>query len=128
MADITGTPGNDILLGNDLEGDFITALAGVDKINGGMGGDYIFAGDGNDTADGSFQRDFIQGEAGDDTLNGNSGNDYVDGGTGKDKLNGGSGQDTLVRGHAGNGGRRCCQWRLRHRPADSRLFVIRRQA
>lgn len=41
MADITGTPGNDILLGNDLEGDFITALAGVDKINGGMGGDYI---------------------------------------------------------------------------------------
>jgi len=115
MATITGTLGNDILLGNDIDGDFIMALAGIDKINGGMGGDYIFAGEGNDTADGSFQGDTLQGEDGDDTLNGNSGNDIIDGGTDRQ----GQTQRRQRQGHhhgrnAGNGSRRCCQWRFRY--------------
>ena len=70
MADIIGTPGDDVLVGT----------AGSDKITGRGGDDTIF------------------GLGGKDTLLGGSGNDIIDGGAGKDIIIGGAGDDTLTGG------------------------------
>lgn len=47
MATITGTSGDDDLVGTDV-GDTIEGQAGNDTIDGGVGGDVVFGGDGND--------------------------------------------------------------------------------
>lgn len=97
MADITGTAGNDILVGTDFE-DFIMGLEGADRINGGLGSDDIYGGGGNDSISGSFSDDRLYGGKGNDTLSGNSGSDTLDGGDGKDTYSGGSGGDTIKLG------------------------------
>ena len=98
MGTIMGTNAADTLIGSDLDNDFIMALGGADKIDGGMGADQIIAGEGNDTVRGSFQNDYITGDEGDDTLYGDSGDDMIDGGAGADRLYGGSGRDMLMAG------------------------------
>ena len=78
---ITGGPGNDVLTGgagdDTLEGD-----AGDDTLYGGeaggnlVGKDILRGGDGNDVLDGGAQGDHLVGGADSDTLTGGSGNDW----------------------------------------------------
>ena len=81
--DITGTPGDDILIGTGAA-DRITALAGHDELlgqggddilDGGEGTDELFAGDGNDLLDAGPGDDYLDGRQGDDTLTGGPGKD-----------------------------------------------------
>lgn len=97
MADIFGTPGNDVLPGTP-DDDFIAGLDGDDTIDGGDGFDTLLGGNGNDA---------IFGGADDDTLIGNAGDDALDAGTGDDSFSGGAGNDTIYAGDgfdAGSGG------------------------
>src|SRR5262245_56607171 len=78
---ITGTKGNDLLLGTRKD----------DQIAGGAGNDWILAGRGNDTADGDAGSDRLFMGAGNDlavyNMSENRGaHDVYDGGGGKDTL------------------------------------------
>lgn len=73
--DLTGTAGNDLLLGTNTV-DRIEGLEGSDILDGGAGDDRLGGGSGNDE------------------LYGGEGNDYLNGGIGTDRLEGGSGDDT----------------------------------
>ena len=75
MAIITGTPGNDTLIGG----------SGDDQISGGDGHDYLRGGGGNDQ------------------LSGDNGDDYLDGGPGDDVLDGGAGIDRAAFHTSPNG-------------------------
>lgn len=97
MADIFGTPGNDVLPGTP-DDDFIAGLDGDDTIDGGDGFDILQGGNGNDT---------LYGGADDDSLAGNAGDDTIDAGTGDDAFSGGTGNDIIYAGDgadAGSGG------------------------
>ncbi len=96
MAELTGTNGNDTLIGTDSDEDEIFGLGGNDIINGGFGDDYIYAGMGKDKTIGGFQNDHIKGEEGNDVISGNSGDDNLDGGDGTDAISGGSGSDVIL--------------------------------
>jgi Ca2+-binding RTX toxin-like protein len=97
MAEITGTNGNDFLLGTE-EDDTILTLGGNDTVLGRGGNDRIEGGDGNDVVNGGNGDDVIVGGGDDDQLNGNAGNDRIDGGDGNDTLNGGDGIDRITGG------------------------------
>lgn len=82
FATIIGTPGDDVIFGDEVElppDDVIHGLGGNDTIRGGGGDDRICGGDGNDS---------LFGEDGDDAL---------DGGTGFDSCDGGPGSNTTMR-------------------------------
>ncbi|WP_375476596.1 calcium-binding protein [uncultured Nostoc sp.] len=80
MANITGTPLNDVLnatIGNDvingLNGDDrLTGNAGVNTLNGGSGNDTLDGRDGNDILIGGLGRDILTGGAGADIFRYNS--------------------------------------------------------
>ncbi|MFN7678507.1 MAG: calcium-binding protein, partial [Cyanobacteriota bacterium] len=76
-ADITGTSGNDSIIGTALE-DNLSGLEGNDTIRGLGGNDTLSGGDGNDNLDSGADDDELAADAGNDTINGGSGNDrYV---------------------------------------------------
>ncbi|MDU9004043.1 calcium-binding protein [Sedimentitalea todarodis] len=77
---ITGTIGNDILIGNSGN-NVIKGLDGDDILNGRKGQDTLRGGNGDDT---------LRGQNGNDRLYGGSGNDELFGGDGDDWLNPGS--------------------------------------
>jgi len=83
---LTGTPGNDLIMGLD----------GADKINGNGGDDCILGGTGADSINGNNGNDVIFGEDGADSINGNYGNDLLVGGNGADTLRGENGEDHLI--------------------------------
>ncbi len=85
---ITGTSGNDSLIGN----------AGNDTIQSLGGNDLLFGGAGNDSLDGDSGNDLLFGGAGNDWLNGGYGNDRLYGGYGNDTLYGDTGNDVLTGG------------------------------
>lgn len=94
---LTGTPGNDVLRGSDLD----------DIINGADGADQLFGNGGDDVLDGGDESapgtgDYIDGGDGNDTLRGGGGNDSLRGWTGNDLLEGGSGDDALSDGEGNN--------------------------
>ena len=97
MAKITGTKGNNILLGTN-SADEIYGLEGNDIILAGRGDDVVTAGAGNDIVDGGAGNDVINGDAGNDLLNGGAGNDTMNGGAGNDIVIGDDGNDTLDGG------------------------------
>ncbi|KAF0181745.1 MAG: hypothetical protein IV086_06660 [Hyphomonadaceae bacterium] len=116
MADIIGTPGDDVLPGT-VDDDFIAGLAGndtitagdgADQVNGGLGNDLIDLGEGNvqfaqagggdDTVYGGAGNDNIFGESTTETQNGITGNDVIFAGGGNDFLRGGLGDDYLDGG------------------------------
>jgi serralysin len=66
MANVSGTPGDDILYGTD-DSDVITGDAGNDK---------LFGFGGNDSLDGGDGSDMLDGGTGADTMTGGIGNDY----------------------------------------------------
>lgn len=82
-ATITGTPGNDTLVGTGGN-DVIVAGPGDDTVKGAKGNDVVCGGDGNDTIKGAAGNDKLLGEAGDDVLKGGVGRDRCDGGVGTD--------------------------------------------
>jgi len=87
---ITGSAGNDIIVGDADDKNVIDAGAGHDTIVGGSANDTITAGDGWDK---------ITTNAGDDTVDAGAGNDTIIFGanlSALDKLDGGEGTDTLV--------------------------------
>lgn len=105
-CDITGTPGNDILVGTAAD-EVICGLGGNDVIRGGGGDDIGKGGAGNDTIYGGGGSDTLNGGAGNDQLYGQSGADTLIGGKGNDQLSGGASPDVLSGGRGsdfGNGG------------------------
>ena len=99
MAEITGTPGDDDLVGTD-EDDLIRAKAGNDRVFGGLGNDEIRGEADNDIIDGEDDDDLILGGSGNDTLVGGRGDDDISGQNGDDIANGGAGDDKIT-GNAG---------------------------
>ncbi len=91
---ITGTDGQDTLIGFSDQHDIIEAGDGDDTVYGYEGNDLIHAGAGNDYVDAGAGNDVIHGEGGDDTIYGRAGNDILDGGAGTDYLEGNEGDDT----------------------------------
>ncbi len=85
---MSGTNGNDILLGNN----------GADSAFGFQGADLLTGQGGNDDLRGGKDGDVVLGGADADTLRGGNGDDYVEGGTGNDEVRGGAGNDTLYGG------------------------------
>src|SRR3954463_16136608 len=77
MANITGTTGNDTIIGS----------ADADLIDGSSGNDNIQAGDVMDT---------VYGNTGNDTVSANGGTDWVEGDAGNDEVRGGAGQDSIA--------------------------------
>jgi Ca2+-binding RTX toxin-like protein len=77
MANINGTPNNDILQGT-IDSDIILGRGGDDLILGDAGNDTIFGGTGNDDVDGGAGNDVLVGDRGNDDLNGSGGNDTAD--------------------------------------------------
>lgn len=86
---LTGTDGNDLLEGGDLD-DHIYGLRGNDRLNGGAGNDYFEGGDE------TYAGDRIKGGAGNDTIHGGGGNDDLYGEEGDDFIDGGAGADTIT--------------------------------
>ena len=86
LANITGTAGNDSILGG-VDPDTIWGLAGNDTLDGG---------DGNDTLDGAGGNDFLKGGPGNDDLLNDTGIDTLDGGEGSDTLSLQAGGPTLT--------------------------------
>ncbi len=66
MATLTGTPGNDTIVGTSAD-DVISGAGGNDSLQGGLGDDEIYGGDGNDTLAGGIGFDYLYGGAGNDT-------------------------------------------------------------
>ncbi len=77
MANINGTPNNDILQGTIFD-DLILAKAGNDIIFAKAGNDIIFGGTGNDDINAGNGNDTLVGEKGNDELNGGNGKDTAD--------------------------------------------------
>jgi len=100
---LTGSPGDDVLLGDTGEVNTISGGAGADTITGGSGNDTITGGAGNDTLDGNDgNTDSISGGDGDDGITGGTGNDTITGGAGNDTINAENGANDNVDGGAGN--------------------------
>lgn len=128
MAQINGTPLNDILVGTvfadilNREGDplnypgtggndTVYGFGGNDVLYGGGGSDSLFGGADNDRLFGGNDSDELNGDIGHDQLFGGNGNDQLigyhgsdllDGGTGADSMNGGDGNDTYVVDNVGD--------------------------
>ncbi|MGQ0689755.1 MAG: calcium-binding protein [Limnobacter sp.] len=83
-----GTRGDDQLIGNPDQDNFLFGWRGNDSLSGGIGNDTIHGGTGNDS---------LSGESGNDTLDGGAGYDYLYGGSGNDTylFNRGSGSDRV---------------------------------
>lgn len=114
---ITGTPGDDVLVG-------------------GRGNDVLCGGGGDDVLRGGGGDDVLRGGAGEDRLFGGSGDDYLQGGRADDRLRAGPGDDDLRGGrgndrlHARDADRfeddlRCAEGREDRALADAGDFVSR---
>jgi Ca2+-binding RTX toxin-like protein len=101
-----GGPGDDVLLGNDLDNtlqglngnDLLDGAGGNDTLRGLDGDDELVGGDGNDVLIALSGDDFLDGGEGDDLLDGSMGNDELVGGAGDDDLVGGAGDNRLQGG------------------------------
>jgi Ca2+-binding RTX toxin-like protein len=92
---ITGTAGNDVLIGTDRD-DVINGNGGTDQIFGMGGQDIISGGGGNDIIFGGDCTDLLMGGAGDDVMAGENGDDYIGGDAGSDTAYGGPGDNHCV--------------------------------
>lgn len=101
---IVGTPGNDVIIGDEGPNIVKDGGGGLDRICGNGGDDEIdlIRNTGKALIDGGPGTDFVQGPfTGDNTVLGGDGNDHVSGGQGDDVLSGGRGND-FVGGLSGN--------------------------
>lgn len=81
---VSGTAGDDVLVGLSNMGSDVYGLAGNDTLTGQSFDDNLYGGDGNDT------------------LADVAGNNLLDGGAGADQMTGGTGDDTFVVDNAGD--------------------------
>jgi Ca2+-binding RTX toxin-like protein len=97
---ITGTDGNDFLVGfsGDGDEDFIVGRRGDDRVVGLTGDDRLYGRSGDDRLEGDGPGVGESGLSSDDALSGGDGNDHLVGGFGDDRLTGGSGTDRLNGG------------------------------
>ena len=123
-----GSPGNDVMTGNDGDNDFIVLIDGADTVDAAGGSDLVDGGDGADDLDGGSGTDLLgnldstagitidlgagttsQGDSHDnfedilgtffdDVLTGDSGANVIEGSDGADELFGGVGDDVLFGG------------------------------
>ena len=95
--DAAGFAGDVTLIGNNQNGQYLTAGSGTDTLTGGNGnGDTLTAGSGTDTLTaGNGTGDTLNAGGGTDTLIAGSGGDTLNDGEGVDTLEGGSGNDTF---------------------------------
>ncbi|WP_336814253.1 calcium-binding protein [Bosea sp. MMO-172] len=100
FLDVTGTSGDDILLGSECA-DQIAGLGGDDVIDARGGNDIVVTGAGDDHIVGGAGNDHINAGEGNDIVFGGAGNDVIDGGAGNDSLHGGDGDD-MIYGRDGN--------------------------
>jgi Ca2+-binding RTX toxin-like protein len=101
LATITGTAGNDSLVGG-TNADVISGLDGNDTLIGDFGSDSLVGGSGHDSLDGGLGNDTLEGGEGNDILTDIQGNNLLDGGNGADTLTATSGvtsQHTLLGGN-----------------------------
>ena len=106
FLDVTGTSGDDILLGSECADritgrggdDVIDARGGNDIVVTGNGDDHIVGGAGNDQIDAGGGNDIVFGGAGDDVIHGGAGHDSLHGGDGNDTIYGGDGNDVITGG------------------------------
>jgi hypothetical protein len=95
FAFLSGTAGNDVIIGNNFN----------QTINGNFGNDSLFGSGGNDQLNGGFGDDLLVGGSGDDQISGGVGNDTLDGacttlGVGQvDRLTGNGGFDYFILGN-----------------------------
>lgn len=104
---VTGSAGQDVLLGHASAANTISGGAGVDTVTGGSAADSLSGGAGNDVITGGGGNDVVSGGDGNDTITMTTGTVTVDGGAGNDTVNvaatltasdslvGGDGTDTL---------------------------------
>jgi len=99
---ITGSPGDDVIVGDTDSINIIDGGAGADTITGGSANDTMSGGDGIDNITGNNGIDTINGGAGNDTLTGGTSNDTINGDAGDDTINAGAGTNDVVFGGEGN--------------------------
>ncbi len=100
-APLTGTDGQDIILGGGLD-NVIDGLGGADLISADLAAGLLISGD--DTINGGAGQDIIAGNGGDDVINGGTQDDIILGGFGNDEANGDAGND-VITGDVGFGTR-----------------------
>jgi Ca2+-binding RTX toxin-like protein len=123
-----GSPGDDVMIGDDLDNDFVVLIEGVDTVDAGGGDDIVDGGDGTDDLDGGTGTDVLghldssggmtidlgagttsQGDTFanfedvigtffDDTITGNAGPNTIEGVDGADTISGLGGDDILFGG------------------------------
>lgn len=96
IALLSGSDGDDILVGSSHTADYSETLAG------GADDDHLIGHSGPDTLLGNGGNDLLKGDNGDDVLEGGTGRDLLLGGPDSDRLRGEDGDD-LICGHNGNG-------------------------
>ena len=95
VSHVTGTPYNDLIIGNSLA-NRLSGERGNDTLLGGFGNDTLYGDAGNDWLNGEYDSDFLNGGSGNDTLHGTSGNDGLFGGKGTNHLYGGEDADRFL--------------------------------
>jgi arylsulfatase A-like enzyme len=109
---VTGSKGDDVMLGPKYAGSTFFGGAGNDQLiamsnmentrhyfYGGSGDDYLSGGPGNDLLDGGTGNDFIHGRRGNNRLYGGHGNDTIHDGDGSSEIHTGPGRNRLVLAH-----------------------------
>lgn len=107
VENATGSPGSDLIRGNELNNRLLGAVdlvrsGGADTIYGEAGNDTIMGGAGNDLLFGGADQDFLVGNSGSDRMFGDAGRDILSGGVGADRLDGGDDRDRLIGGPGGD--------------------------
>lgn len=111
-VDVTGSDGDDIMLGPKYSGATFHGGAGNDQLiavatlensrhrfYGGAGNDTLSGGPGNDTLDGGTGNDVIYGRRGSNKIYGGHGNDTIYDGDGASEIHTGPGRNLVVLGH-----------------------------
>lgn len=111
-VDVTGSDGDDIMLGPKYGGATFHGGAGDDQLiavatlensrhrfYGGAGNDTLSGGPGNDTLDGGTGNDVIYGRRGSNRIYGGHGNDTIHDGDGASEIHTGPGRNLVVLGH-----------------------------
>jgi len=93
---LTGSNGNDLMIGVDNAEDVLQGGNGRDSLSGLGGTDVLYGGNGDDNINGGAGIDYLHGDNGNDVINGGTEGDIIFGGKGNDQLTGDVGSDHFV--------------------------------
>jgi Ca2+-binding RTX toxin-like protein len=94
IENVSGSPGNDTIIGDDDDSSVMQGEGGDDTISGGPFEDLLIGGSGSDDLRGSGGLDDLHGGPGKDLLIGGDDGDDFSGGSGHDDIRGGPGADS----------------------------------